>query len=112
MIVGKGPCVLLQPGRVLEHLGSSTSQQRRLAAALADGEQDRGRSIQHGLCCGAAWWRLLDAPSAPCFHLRPAQGSTELLNTNHTGPDVSWPAELLVQMLANASSCVLLGAVC
>lgn len=113
MAVGKGPCAHMQLPRVLECLVLSTSQQHKLMAGPADGEQEGGRSTPCSLAASAVWWRLLDAPSAPHFHLprRPARGSAEPLNANHAGPGVSWLADLLVQMLASASSCVLQGAV-
>ena len=110
MVVGKGPSAHLQPGRVPECSALSSSQQCRLMAGPADGEQERGRSMRRGLAAGQHGRRLLDAPSAPCLRLRSVRGSTEPLNANHAGPGVSWPADLLMQMLVNASSCMLLGA--
>lgn len=99
---GEEPFALWQPG------GSQSTPCR---AGLADGGRAGrwGAGKRENMECGAAWQRLQDAPSAPCFCLRPLQGSTEPLHKSHTGPAVHWP---LVQTFVNAVCCWSCSPVC
>lgn len=70
MVVGKSPLLSgsLEGARALH-----VEQGWLMGAGLADGGRSGrwGAGKRENMECGAAWQRLQDAPSAPCFCLRP-----------------------------------------